>query len=38
VRFPSEDRTLIGRFVSVTITSAAALSVQGELAAVPIAR
>lgn len=38
VRFPSEDRGLIGRFVIVTITSAAALSVQGELAAVPIAR
>ena len=37
VRFPSEDRALIGRFVNVTITSAAALSVQGELAAVPAA-
>jgi tRNA-2-methylthio-N6-dimethylallyladenosine synthase len=37
VRFPSEERALIGRFVNVTVTSAAALSVQGELAAVPIA-
>lgn len=37
VRFPSEDRAFIGRFVNVTITSAAALSVQGELAAVPAA-
>jgi tRNA-2-methylthio-N6-dimethylallyladenosine synthase len=37
VRFPSDEHALIGRFVNVTITSAAALSVQGELAAVPIA-
>src|SRR5208337_3699433 len=37
VRFQSEERALIGQFVDVTITSAAALSVQGELAAVPAA-
>ena len=37
VRFPSEERALVGQFVNVTITSAAALSVQGELAAVPAA-
>ena len=37
VRFPSDEQALIGQFVDVTITSAAALSVQGELVAVPIA-
>ena len=37
VRFPSDEPALIGQFVNVTITSAAALSVQGELAAVPVA-
>jgi len=36
VRFPSNEHALIGQFVNVTITSAAALSVQGELAAVPV--
>jgi tRNA-2-methylthio-N6-dimethylallyladenosine synthase len=48
VRFPSEDRSLIGRIASVRITGAASLSVEGELAgtkqfsasapAIPIAR
>jgi tRNA-2-methylthio-N6-dimethylallyladenosine synthase len=33
VRFPSDDRSLIGRFVTVSITSASALSLEGELVA-----
>jgi tRNA-2-methylthio-N6-dimethylallyladenosine synthase len=32
VRFPGSDRSLIGRFTNVRITSAATLSVEGELA------
>ncbi len=32
VRFPSDDRSLIGRFARVKITSSAALSAEGELA------
>ena len=33
VRFPSTDASLIGSFTKVKITSAASLSVEGELAA-----
>lgn len=37
VRFASDDASLVGRFVDVTVSSAAPLSVQGELAeAVPL--
>jgi tRNA-2-methylthio-N6-dimethylallyladenosine synthase len=39
VRFPSADTSLVGRFVTVTVSSAAPLSVEGslvdEIAAVP---
>ncbi len=35
VRFPSADRSLVGQFATVRITSAASLSVEGELAGVP---
>ena len=38
VRFPSTDSSLVGTFVPVRISSAAALSVQGELAPVEAAR
>jgi len=34
VRFPSAERTLVGQFATVRITSAASLSVEGELASV----
>jgi tRNA-2-methylthio-N6-dimethylallyladenosine synthase len=37
VRFPSADRSLIGRFATVRITAASSLSVEGELAVGPTA-
>ncbi len=37
VRFASSDLTLVGRFVSVTVTSAAPLSVEGALIEEPVA-
>jgi tRNA-2-methylthio-N6-dimethylallyladenosine synthase len=37
VRFASDNASLVGRFVDVTVSSAAPLSVQGELAATPAA-
>jgi tRNA-2-methylthio-N6-dimethylallyladenosine synthase len=37
VRFASDDASLVGRFVDITVSSAAPLSVQGELVGAPAA-